>query len=233
MDHCSHPCRDSIRIGVVRLTHWTVDPGSIFILGRTQTGKTTLAREIHAENNRLSIWLNEKGVNRVGNVRGKRVSSLRGLESGMASDTWKYNYLTADRESAIQTLRQWAWEKAEASNRNFRMQIVADEIHRLAPQTQERELAGRDAIRQIAKEGQKRNVKLVGITQDPVSMDKQTLRQRSYLALYGLSNEQKNYVGEYVGDIDRCLSQPEYAGVVYHADGSIVAEGVKAQARYA
>lgn len=215
------------------MSHWTTDAGHIFILGRTQTGKTTLAREIHAENNRVSIWLNEPGDDRVSNVSGKRVRSLRGLESGMANNQYKYNYIAQDRIAAIRELQRWAWRKAERTDRNFRMQIVVDELHRLAPQSGKDTLPGRDEIRQLAKEGMKRNVKLVGITQDPVAMDKQTLRQREYLAVYGLSAEQANYISDYGVDPEKVHSQEQYAGVVYHASGRVEAEGVKAQKKYA
>lgn len=215
------------------MTHWTVDAGHVFVLGRTQTGKTTLAREIHAENNRVSIWLNERGNDRVSNVSGKRVSSIRGLESGMADNVYKYNFLSNDRKADLQRLQRWAWEKADRSDRKLRMQIVADEIHRLAPQSGKDSLPGRDEIRQLAKEGMKRNVKLVGITQDPVAFDKQSLRQREYLALYGLSAEQANYISDYGVDPEKIHSQDQYAGVVYHAEGYVVAEGVKAQKKYA
>ena len=215
------------------MIHWTTDAGHIFILGRTQTGKTTVAREIQAENNRVSIWLNEQGDGRVSNVSGKRVSSIRGLESGMADDVMKYNFLASDRTQAIRELQRWAWEKADRSDRKFRMQIVVDEIHRLAPQSGKDSLPGRDEIRQLAKEGMKRNCKLIGITQDPVAFDKQSLRQREYLAVYGLSAEQANYISDYGVDPSKVHSQEQYAGVVYHADGSIISEGVKAQGKYA
>lgn len=213
--------------------HWSVHPGALFVLGRTQTGKTTTARELHAESDRISIWLNERGKSRVPNVAGKRVRSLRGLKSGLADDVWKFNWLSSDREADLQTLTDWAWRVADRTDRSARIQIVADEIHRLAPQSQQDTLPGRDAIRTIAKEGQKRNIKLVGITQDPVSMDKQSLRQREFLAIYGLSSEQASYLTDYGVDVEIIRSQSEFAGVVYHADGSEIATGVKARGRYA
>jgi len=215
------------------MTHWTADAGHVFVLGRTQTGKTTLAREIHAENDRVSIWVNETGDDRVGNVAGTRVRSIEGLESAMSRNEYKINWLSSNRERDIQRLQSWAWEKAELSDRNFRMQIVLDELHRAAPQSQSTELQPRDAVRRLAKEGMKRNVKIVGITQDPVAMDKQTLRQREYLAVYGLSAEQSRYISDYGVDPSRVNAQDEYAGIVYHASGEVVTEGVKAQEKYA
>lgn len=215
------------------MSHWTADAGAVHCIGRTQTGKTTTAREIHAENNRLSIWLNSQGTDRVPNVAGKRVRSLDGLRSGLQDDVWKYNWLSNDRVADLQALKEWAWDVAERTNREFRMQIVVDEAHHVAPQSQKDTLPGRDDLRQIAKEGTKRNIKLCSITQDPVALDKQTLRQREYLCVFGLTAEQSNYLEDYGVDVDLVREQPEYAGVVFHANGSVVADGVKARAKFA
>lgn len=212
---------------------WYDDAGSLHVLGRTQTGKTSAAREIHAENQRVSIWLNEQGTDRVPGVAGKRVRSVQALETGLANDVRKFNWLSNDRHSDVQTLREWAWKKADMANRRFPMQLVGDELHRLAPQSQKDELGHRDAVRRVAKEGMKRNVKIVGVTQDPVSVDKQTLRQREYLLCMALSHEQASYLSDYGAQVAQINAQPEYAGIVYHADGSITAEGVKAAGKYA
>jgi hypothetical protein len=211
---------------------WYDDPGNLIVFGRSQTGKTTAVREIHAKNNRLSIWLNEPGKHRVENVSGKRVRGLRAIESGMAEDTYKFNYIASDRASDIQELQEWAWRKAEKSGRRLPMQIVVDEIQRVAPQSNKHDLPGRDEIRVLLKEGMKRNVKFVGITQDPVSMDRQSRSQREYLLLFPLAKEQRDTITDYVDDIDRVNAQPEYSGVLYHADGHVVEEGVKARAKY-
>ncbi len=215
------------------MSHWATDAGSVIVVGRTQTGKTTTAREIHATNRRVSIWLNERGKHRVPNIRGRRVRSLEGLRSGMADNCYKYNWLSSDRKRDIQLLSDWAWSVAERSDRNLEIQVVADELHRLAPQSQKTDLAGRDEIRQIAKEGQKRNISLVGVTQDPISMDKQTLRQREYLLCYPLSAEQSNYMNDYGVDVGHVNNQDDYSGVLYHASGEVLKEGVRARSKFA
>lgn len=212
---------------------WFDDAGNLLVFGRSQTGKTTAVREIHARNRRVSIWLNERGKDRVPNVAGKQIRGIRALESGLAEDRYKFNYLANDRISAIQDLRSWAWDKSEKSGRRFPMQIVVDEIQHVAPQSNERELAGRDDVRQFLKEGMKRNVKFIGITQDPVSMDRQSRSQREYLLLYPLAKEQRDTITDYVDDFNLVQNQPDYSGVVYHADGSVIQEGVRARGRYA
>lgn len=215
------------------MSHWTVDPGSVVILGRTQTGKTSLARQLHARNDRLSIWLNEQGANRVPQVTGKTVSGFEALRNGMQNDRYKFNWLSSNRNQDIRRLQNWMWDIAAETNRQFRMQLIVDELHRLSPQSNKDELLGRDDIRRIAKEGMKRNVKLIGITQDPVALDKQTIRQREYLLLFGLSKEQQEYVGDYVGDISAVYQQDQFEGVLYHSSGELREQGVKADKKFA
>lgn len=212
---------------------WFDDAGNLLDFGRSQTGKTTAVREVHAENKRVSIWLNETGDDRVPLVSGKRVRGTRAIETGLANDVYKFNYIAQDRVQAIQELQEWAWRKAEKADRKFPMQIIVDELHRLAPNSRKDELPGRDEVRRLCKEGMKRNVKFIGITQDPVSMDPQTRRQRDYLLLFPLVKEQKDVITDYVDHYKYVPRQPEYAGVVYHAEGHVVAEGVKAAGKYA
>ena len=214
------------------MSHWANDSGSLFILGRTQTGKTTAAKEIHAENDRISIWVNQRGEDRIRGVSGNRYESLDGVKSGLARNERKFNLLSGDPKRDVQALKEFAWSAAERTDRSLPWQIVIDEIQNTAPQTQERELEPRDSIRQIAKEGQKRNIRVVGITQDPVSMDKQTLRQREYLLTFDLSKEQRDVITDYVNRPEIINQQPEYAGVLWHANGQALFEGVKAKARY-
>lgn len=216
--------------------HWYDNAGNVFILGRSQTGKTALAREIH-DNQRVSIWVNERGDDRVPDVprdQDYAYKSIQGLEKALSRNERNIEFLTDDRAEAVEKLKAWLWTKAELGDRRVPFQIVCDELHRVAPQSAKDygNLPGRDQIRDFTKEGMKRNIKLVGITQDPVSMDKQSLRQREYLVLLGLAKEQRDYVGEYVDDLSPVFNQPEYAGVVYHAEGNVVAEGAKAQRRY-
>jgi len=120
-------------------------------------------------------------------------------------------------------------------DRRVPFQIVCDEIHRVAPQSgkQYGNLPSRDRIRDFAKEGMKRNIKFIGITQDPVSFDKESLRQREYLVCMELSHEQKQYMADYGVDAQRVAKQPEYSGILYHASGETMATGVKGRSKFA
>jgi len=215
------------------MSHWSYDAGNLMVFGRSQTGKTTAAREIHAENNRISIWLNERGKHRVPNVAGKEVRGIKAIESGLAAGETKFNFLSSNRDRDIAILQEWAWNKADRYNREMPMQIVADELQRLAPNSGKKDLKGRDTVRILLKEGMKRGVKLVGITQDPVSVDRQSRSQREYLLLFPLAKEQSDTIRDYVDNLGVVKQQPEYTGVVFHADGRIVQSGIKAKGKYA
>jgi len=218
------------------MTQWANDAGHVWIVGRTQTGKTTTAREIYAESGRVNIWVNERGDSRIQGIRSLSdgsYRSLRGLKKGFARDETRLEFLPADRNEGIVELQQWLWTVAERTDRQLPISVFADEIHRIAPQSQKTDLPPRDAVRTISKEGKKRNVKFVGISQDPVSFDKQSLRQRDYLLVYELAHEQASYLADYGVNVETVNSQPEYAGVLYHADGRKLQSGIKAAGRYA
>lgn len=215
------------------MSEWANGAGHLFIFGRTQTGKSVTAKEIHAESARVSIWVNERGDDRVEDVPGQSYRSLRGVKKAFSRDETTIEFLPSDREAGFVALREWLWTVADRTDRQLPVTVIADELHRLAPQTQAKDVAGRDAVRRVTKEGKKRNVKLVGITQDPVSMDKQSLRQRDYMLCFDLAHEQADYLAQYGARVDEINDQPQYAGVLYHADGSVVERGVKASERYA
>lgn len=218
------------------MSHWAEDAGHVWDIGRTQTGKTTTALEAFAESDRVNIWLNYRGDDRVEGVRplaDGSYKSLQGVKQAFARNETRIEYLPADPREGMEKLQSWLWEVADRVDRALPITVFVDEVHNIAPQTQKDDYAGRDAVRKIAKEGMKRNVKLWGISQDPVSFDKQALRQREYLLVFELSHEQADYLASYGVDVRTVNDQPDYAGVVYHADGSVVEEGVKASARYA
>jgi len=218
------------------MSHWAEDAGHVWDIGRTQTGKTTTALEAFAEAARVNIWLNYRGDERVEGVRplaDGSYRSLRGVKQAFARDETRIEYLPTDPRQGMEKLQSWLWTVAKRTDRQLPLTVFVDEVHNIAPQTQKDECAGRDAVRTIAKEGMKRNVKLWGISQDPVSFDKQALRQREYLLVFELSHEQADYLASYGVDVGTVNDQPDYAGVVYHADGSVVERGVKAKEKYA
>lgn len=212
---------------------WTIDSHNLVALGKTQTGKTSVARELHARTPRVSIWLNEQGDDRVPGVAGTRVRSVEGARKALARDETTINWLSANRDRDIVALRQLTWSLADGSNRQLPMQVVADELHRVAPQTNERELAPRDAVRRFEKEGVKRNIKFVGVTQDPVSMDKQALRQAEYRLVFEMSAENQSAVSEYGFDWDTVLGSDRHTATLHDASGRVIEERVKADEKYA
>jgi len=212
-----------------------VDGHNMTILGITQSGKTAVARELQATTPRVSIWVNERGDNRVANIAGTEARSLEGVKKALARDEWRVNYLPRDRNEAIADLRAWLWQVADRTDRQLPLQVVVDEVDRVAPQSGKAygNLPHRDACRDFTSEGAKRGVKFVGITQDPVTMDKQTLRQSRYRLVFPMSAENWKAVSNYGFDRGAVDDAPRYAGVLHAADGTVLEKAVKAEARYA
>lgn len=215
------------------MSEWWVDANSLASLGASQVGKTSVVRELHAETSRVSIWLNETGDERVGNVTGKRVRSTGGLKSGFAEDVRRYNFLSRDRRSDVVGLQEWLWSVAERADRRLPLQVVIDEAHRAAPQTNADGVPHRDAVRKLSKEGIKRNIKLVLITQDPVAIDKQALRQMKYRLVFPMANEQWDALSKYGFRRDLVEDAPEYTGVLHHQTGGVLQDEVRAKEKYA
>ncbi|WP_436909955.1 hypothetical protein [Halosimplex marinum] len=220
------------------MTHWANDPKHLFIVGATQTGKTTTAKEIFAESERVGIWVNDRGKHRVEGVQTHAAGSyrsLRGVKKGFARDESRIEFLPSDRADGLAELSDWLWSVSDRTDRKLPVTVYLDEMHKVAPQSSKDygNLPGRDDVRDITKEGEKRNIKFVGISQDPVSFDKQSLRQRNYLLCYELAREQSDYLADYGASVDEINAQPDYAGVLYDRQGEVVAEGVQAKAKYA
>lgn len=215
-------------------TPWE-DGYNMAILGRTQTGKTAVARELHSTTSRLSIWLNEPGDKRVPNIEGRVVRSIEELRNAFADNCWRINFVSEDRDKDVVLLRRFLWRVAEATDRSLDIQVIADEVDRLAPQSGKEygNLPPRDAVRDFCSEGVKRGIKWVGITQDPVTYDKVALRQSDYRLIFTMSAENRDAVSKYgfawseVDDGDR------YTGVLHSAEGDVLNPNVKAAEAYA
>lgn len=214
---------------------WMVDAFNVTILGRTQTGKTSCARELHATTPRVSIWVNEQGDGRVPNVKSddQPVRSIEGIEGALADDEWHIEFLSRNRDADLPKIQRYLWRKADRANRQLPVQLVVDEAHRVAPQSQKDDLPARDAVRRLAKEGNKRNIKTVLVTQDPVSMDKQTLRQAEYRVVFEMSAEQRDAVSRYGFNWDAVESGDRFTGAVHDAAGTVLDDSVKAAEMFA
>ncbi len=207
---------------------------NVAVLGATQTGKTAFARELHATTPRVSIWLNERGKDRVPDVDGVVARTFDEVRDAFASDEYRVEYVPADRNEAIVELQDWLWRVADNADRALPMQVIVDEVDRVAPESQKPygNFPPRDAVRDFTSEGVKRGVKFVGITQDPSTYDKKALRQSRYRAVWEMSAEQQGAVSGYGFDFGRIRDAPQYAGVLHYHTGEVVGE-VKAEERYA
>jgi hypothetical protein len=201
------------------------------VLGKTQSGKTAFARQLHARTPRtVSVWVNESGRNRVPDVasQGQPVRSVSGLKSRLNAawtdgEPQRVNMVLSDRNGSLPRLRDLLWDVADRTGRELDMQVIVDEVDRVAPQSQKEygNLPPRDAVRDFTSEGVKRGVKFVGVTQDPTTMDKKALRQSEWRMVFPMSAEQRDAVRKYGFNWDRVDSAPRYAGVMHNADGSV------------
>lgn len=213
--------------------HWTIDSYNVTTLGKNQTGKTSVHREMHAETPRLSIWLNEAGSDRVENVDGKVARSLADVKRAIANGEWTIEFVSDDRARDVVALRKWLWKYEERADRQVPIQVTADEIHRLAPQSNEKNDPPRDAVRRFGKEGVKRNIKFAGITQDPAAFDAQSLRQSEYRVVFDMSAEQQHALSEYGFDFDTVEESDRHTAALHDASGRVLEKRVKAAPEYA
>lgn len=205
------------------------------VLGKTQTGKTSICRELQDTSPRVSVWLNPTGDDRVEDVPGRTVQSLDGLQRAFANNDYAIEWLSHDRRRDIVQLQKFLWGVAERTDRQLPMQVIVDEVQDVAPQTGAEDVPHRDAVRRLAKRGVKRNIKSVNITQDPTAMDKQTLRQAEYRLIFEMSHENRtSSVVRRMGlDWDAVDAGDRYTGALHDDSGAVLDEAVKAQEKYA
>jgi len=213
--------------------HWTIDSFNAGVLGMNQTGKTTTVKQLHAETPRMSIWLNKAGDEREPGVEGKVCRSLPDVRRAFANDVWTIEWVSDNRERDIQRLRRFLWDVSDRADRQLPIQVAVDEIHELARQSNEKRDPPRDACRKFGKQGVKRNIKFIGITQDPVAVDKQWLRQCEYRVVFRMSAEQQDAVSKFGFDFDAISATDRHTGAVHGADGTVLDTSVKAKAQYA
>lgn len=214
-------------------SEWTIDSYNVAVLGMTQTAKTSTAKELHATTPRYSIWLNEAGKEQVEGVEGVRARSLADVKRAFANDEDTINWVSRDRERDVQALQEWLWRVEERADRQLPVQVVADELQRLAVQSNEKTDPPRDAVRTFGREGVKRNIKFVGVAQDPVAVDKQWLRQSEYRLVFQLSAEHQSALSDYGFDFDAITSGDRHEGVLHRATGEVIDAEVKPSRAFA
>jgi len=217
---------------------WT-DGLNMLVLGKTQTGKTSLCRELHDTSPRLSVWLNATGADRVEDVPGRTVRSLSALQDALRDDCWAIEWVSDDRRRDYPRLQRLQFELADATDRSLRQQTIVDEAHELAPtgrQSQDSQLYdSQQTARRFAKRGVKRGIKHVAVTQDPTAMDSQTMRQSEHRVVFDMTSEnRKSSVLKRMGfDWDAVDAGDRFTGVLFDDSGQIEERAVKAQEEYA
>ena len=215
---------------------WT-DGYNMVVLGGTQTGKTSAMRELHHTSDRVSIWLNAAGKDRVEDIPGYTVQSVDDVQKAFAEDRYAIELLSRDRQADLVELREWLWAVADRTDRRLPMQLIVDEAQDVAPQSGKAfgNFPSRDDMRRLAKKGVKRNIKSIAITQDPTALDKQALRQTEYRLVFRMAVEarQSSAVSPMGFDWDAVDAGDRYTGALFDQTGEVLDDDVKAEARYA
>lgn len=203
---------------------WITDNGGIAIMGKKQTGKTTAARQLFLEGDRIAIWVMPLGDEKIPmpssspTEKSGSVVSVRSeyaLVEAIANGRRHIIYRVKNVQHTIEPVRARLWAMSEATGRDMRVSLFVDEVHNYAPEgATKNDRESRDAIRKIAKEGEKRGVKFTPITQDPVSLDKQTLRQMEYFLIFSIG-PLSNPFKQYDIDITHVANTDEYCAVLY------------------
>lgn len=133
----------------------------VLLTGSSGGGKTTKAREYHAEFQGASVYLTTKP--RETGFEGKQVSGRRALNSVVSDASGprdaKAKWVGADYDSALATVREWAHDVA--THRSWPVQIIVDEC-------QNSGLADGDGpLVDGLHEDRDRGIKWVPTTQDP------------------------------------------------------------------
>lgn len=209
------------------------DAHNIAVLGSTQTGKTSFVRELHATTPRdVSIWVNERGDERETGIHGVEARDLEDVRDAIARRESHIEFLPADRQAAMPGLRSLLWQVSDATDRALALQVTIDEADRVAPETQSKDVPHRDAVRMFTGEGVKRNIKTITITQHPQGIDKESLRNSRYRAVWAMSSEAQASVSKYGFDWGEVRDAPMWAGVLHYMTGDVLGT-VKAAEEYA
>jgi hypothetical protein len=215
---------------------WT-DGYNMAVLGKTQTGKTSVCRELQATSPRVSVWLNEAGIDRVDDVPGHTVQSLGGLKEAFANNKFAIEWVSHDRQRDVLELQKFLFQVADRTDRELQMQVIVDEVQDVAPQDATSEdMEAVKTVRRFCKRGVKRNIKFVAITQDPTAYDKQALRQSEYRLIFDMANEnrQSSVLRKMGFNWDAVDSAGDrYTGVLHDDSGTVLDESVKAEAKFA
>lgn len=150
------------------------------VAGDSGGGKTTLMRQMHAEFNGLSIWINHTNADGLDGRSIKSGATVRSASEARQSDAVRLNWVTSDPTETAREARQVAHEYHDATG--YPVQVVIDEAHEVLP---DGKVDVDNPVKRMLHEDRDRALKVVIATQDPSDFDYTPIKQCKYWVWVG------------------------------------------------
>lgn len=174
----------------------------VSIIGKTNSGKTTVAKMLHENTDKLSIFFNTQDEN----VEGYRCRKwdrklLREHRKINFIPDWRPAVATVQLKNIIDDLRKIT-ESIGDRSRKTRFIVFVDESHEIAPQN----VKG-TPLHFIFKRGNRYGITGVSITQRPAELDLGIVSQADYHIIFEVNDFESQYFKKKNIPIERVISQ--------------------------
>jgi DNA helicase HerA-like ATPase len=150
------------------------------VAGDSGGGKTTLMRQMHAEFNGLSIWINHTNADGLDGRSIKSGATVRSAAEARQSSAVRLNWVTGDPTETAAAARQVAHEYNDATG--YPVQVVIDEAHEVLP---DGKVDVDNPVKRMLHEDRDKALKVVIATQDPSDFDYTPIKQCKYWVWVG------------------------------------------------
>jgi len=150
------------------------------VAGDSGGGKTTLMRQMHAEYNGLSIWINHTGADGLSGRHLDSAATVRSASEARQSSAARLNWVTSEPVEPAREARQVAHEYHDATG--YPVQVVVDEAHEVLP---DGKVDVDNPVKRMLHEDRDRALKVVIATQDPSDFDYTPIKQCKYWVWVG------------------------------------------------
>jgi len=185
---------------------WFANEHHVFIGGGTRSGKTVLANQVHAENDRISVFYHKSAQDK-DNIRGVQVSSVSGVLAAIANGAQCVNFYWCDSsdwsgDDDLQRLVDLMFELADRSPHTS-YQLIVDEVHEHVGTHP----SGDNRIMRLCKTGAGSDLKGILISQNAQNISNLVLSQCFWHVWVGTpSRQDESYLDGYGYPVDRLES---------------------------
>lgn len=174
----------------------------VLLAGSSGGGKTTRGRQMHAEHDGVSIWVNHNDET----VPGETVRSLSDMQAAVqacssveAVRNLRLDYRCASALDGAQTARTFARAIGDHFDAEVCTQVIVDEAHTALPDSEnESAVASGNPVAKMLHEDRSLNVKCVLATQDPQDLYYPPTKQCKHIVWCGpVSTFHKGFVSYY------------------------------------